>query len=78
MEAVDLLIAQTDLLVEEEDVVFHLAVDSLQLGNFLFEFIATVISTAKLLSPNIGLALIGAKLRVSLSTSRVWVVVLPW
>ena len=60
-----------NLLVEHEDVVFEVLVESLQLGDLLLESVAAVIGTAQLFSPLVLLALIGAKLR-----SAIWITVL--
>ena len=78
IEAVDFLVTQADFLIEEEYVVLHIRVDSLHFADILFEFVATVIGPAKLLSPDVLLALIGAKLRAATRTSCIWIVVLSW
>ena len=76
LKAVDLLVTHADFLIEQEDFVFHLLAGSLQIGDVLFEFVATVISSAQLFSPNFLLALIGAKVGAPTRASGIRIVIL--
>ena len=72
----DLLVAQADLLVEHEDIIFEVLVDPLKLSDFLLELVATLVGTAQLFRPNVLLALVGAKLGSTTRAVLVRVIVL--
>ena len=53
MESADLLVAEAYLLIEQEDVVFELRIEPLQLADLLLELVASVVGAAELLSPDL-------------------------
>ena len=65
MQAADFLVAEAHFLIEKEDVILKLSIQSLQLADFLLELVATVISTAELLCPDLRLILVAPGLGAS-------------
>jgi len=65
-EALDFLIPGAHFLIKHEYVIFQIGVESLQLSDILFEFVATVVSAAELFLPDILLALVGAKITLAM------------
>ena len=65
LQAADFLVAEAHFLIEKEDVILKLSIQSLQLADLLLELVATVISSAELLGPDLGLILVAARLGTS-------------
>ena len=53
LESADLLVAEAHLLIEQENVVFELRIESLELADLLLELVASVVGAAELFSPDL-------------------------
>ena len=57
------MVTSADFLIEKEDVVLEVLVQTLELSDLIFEVTATIVSSSELFSPLFLLALVGAHLR---------------